>query len=231
MATSISSRMTISPFARRILCVVMSSFCGASGAFAQTTSGLAIFARLMEQGMAALAKEPAIAQRAPGTRGIALLQAAGDSAIYFVDDSALRDLGMLFAESAAKAPPERCARLYTNGADGFADVFGDLLVSADSALVDRWSDFMVRVARAGILRPPIGRIATSAEITNTILALMQKQPVADRERLRLGAAKTGAAADICFFTVTLYRQVSSLPASQGGPVVRALMRGVQPSIP
>jgi len=222
--------MKIFSFALRVLCVVVSLTSGASGATAQTTPGVVIFARLMEQRMAALAKEPAIAQRAPGKRGIELPQAAGDSAIYFVDDSALRDLSTLLAEN-PPATPERCARLYTSGADGFGIVFGDMLVSADSALGDRWSSFMVRVTRAGILRPSIERIATSAEITNTILATMEKEPVADRERFRRGAATTGTASDICFFTMTLYRQLSSLPASRGGPVVRALMRGVKPSIP
>src|SRR5262249_15685376 len=160
-------------------------------ASAQTPPGAAIFGRLMEKRMEQLAKDPAVAARAPGKRGMALMQAAGDSALYFLDDSGLKELGDLFAESGRLAQPEVWARLYTGGSDGFPDAFADMLSRTDSALVDRWSLLMVRVTRAGILRPPVGQIASSEEITKTIQDLIAAQAIDQRPRLRRGAAKTG----------------------------------------
>ena len=78
---------------------------------AQQAASTALFGRLMEQDLAQLAKDTAVAARAPGLRGMALMQAAGDSALYFLDDVGLRDLSLLFAESAARAEPAACARL------------------------------------------------------------------------------------------------------------------------
>lgn len=210
---------------------IASSICFTVSASAQTPPAAALFGRLMAQRMTELAKEPAIVQRTHGKTGMELFQAAGDSALYFADDSTLRDLGKLFAESGARAEPERCARLYTGGADDFPDAFTNMLVVADSTLLDSWSFFMKRLTRAGILRPPLGRVATPTEITNTIRTLVQREPPADRERFRRGAAKTGTPAEICYFTVTLYGQFASLPPAQGGPVIRAMMRGVQPKLP
>lgn len=122
---------------------------GRSGG-AQSSSSQALFGRLMESRMAVLAKDPAISARAPGKHGMALMQAAGDSALYFVDDDGLRQMSQLFGESAGRANPDVCARLYVGGADGFPDAFADILASADSLLVDRWATFMARVVRAGI---------------------------------------------------------------------------------
>lgn len=218
-------------FGLRTLFAFASSVCLAVPISAQTPPAAALFGRLMEQRMAELAKEPAIVQRTHGKTGMELFQAAGDSALYFADDSTLRDLGTLFAESGARAEPERCARLYTGSADDFPEAFTNMLMVADSTLLERWSFFMKRLTRAGILRPPLGRIATPTEITNTIRTLVQSDPPADQARFRRGAAKTGTPADICYFTVTLYRQLASLPPGQGGPVIRAMMRGVQPKLP
>lgn len=184
----------------------------------------------MERRIDSLAKEPAIAERVHGQHGLALMQAAGDSALYFVDDDALREMSLLFSESAARATPETCAQLYLGGADAFPNAFAAVMQFADSALVDRWASFMVRVVRAGLLRPPLGRLASTTELTTVLRRMVLEQPAGDRPRLRRGAAKTGDARDACFYTVTMYRQLGSLPASEGGPVLRAMMLGVKPKL-
>lgn len=196
----------------------------------QASPSEALFGRLMEARMNALARDSAIAIRAPGKRGMALMQAAGDSALYFASDSDLRELSNLFAWSAAHATPTACARLYTAGEDAFPNAFADILRDADSTLVDRWADFMTRLVRAGITRPPIGRLASADEIGITIRELIERQPASDRERIRLGASKTGDVKDVCLFTVTLYRELGSLPSERVGPVLRAMVRGVQPKL-
>ena len=184
----------------------------------------------MQKRMDALAEEPAIAARAPGKHGMALMQAAGDSALYLVDDIGLQTLSRLFAETAARAPTAVCASLYTGGSAAFPDAFAEMLRTTDSTLVDRWAAFMTGVTRAGILRPPSGRVATPDVMTEAVRRLLGKHPPAERATLRRGAAKTGSADDVCFFSVTLYRDLASLPASEAGPLFRALMRGVQPKI-
>ena len=197
---------------------------------AQASPAQALFGRLMEARLSVLAQEPEVAARANGLRGMALMQIAGDSALYFVDDSGLRQLSALFGESAAQASPEACALLYTAGSDAFPDAFARVLQNADSSLVDRWAAFMVRLVRAGILRPSPGRLASADDVGATIRALIAEQPASDRERLRRGAAKQGDVRDVCFFTMTLYRQLGELPPSKVGPVFRAMMRGVKPKL-
>jgi hypothetical protein len=190
----------------------------------------ALFGRLMTARLDTLAREPAIAALAPGKHGLALMQASSDSALYFMDDEGLRTLSGLFAESAARATPEACAQLYTGGGDAFPEAFSRVMQSADSVLLDRWSSFMIRVVRVGILRPAPGRLASSDEVGAVLRKLVMEQPAADRERLRRGAAKVGSAEDICLFTKTLYAQLAALPASIGGPVFRAMMNGVRPKL-
>jgi hypothetical protein len=158
------------------------------------------------------------------------MQAAGASALYFLDDEGLRQLSRLFAESAVRAAPAACARLYTGGADAFPDAFAGVMQYADSALVDRWATFMVRLVRAGIVRSPVGRVASASEVVTTIRRVVAEQSPADRPRLQRGAAKTGDVRDVCFFTVTFYRQLGNLTSDRVGPVLRAMMRGVRPSI-
>jgi len=161
---------------------------------------------------------------------MALMQAAGDSALYFMDDEGLRQMSRLFAVSAERAPPAACAALYTGGADAFPESFATVMRSADSALVDQWATFMVRLVRVGITRPPMGRVATASEVGAAVRRLVAEQPSTERPRLRRGAAKTGDLSEICFFAVTLYRQLSGLAANEVGPVLRAMMRGVRPSL-
>lgn len=199
-------------------------------AVSQTSPAEALFGRLLEARLNALAKDPAISARAPNQRGFALMQAAGDSAIYFLDDAGLQQLSRLFGETAAHAPPRTCARLYTDGGDAFPTAFAAVMQTADSLLVDRWATFMVRMVRAGILRPTPGRIASPEEVGRTVTELVAAQPETDRPRLRSGAAKVGPVDDVCFFTVTLYRQLGALPADKVGPVFRAMMRGVRPKL-
>ena len=202
-----------------------------SVATAQQSNGALVFGRSMEKRFVGLAKEPAIAARAPGKTGLALMAAAGDSAVYFIDDAALRDLGDLFAASGSRAPADVCAQLYLSGGDGFQKAFVSLLTVSDSALADRWADLMTRVTRAGILRPPFGRIASSDEVTLAIQSIVGGQSSADRARLRRGASKAGSPDDVCFFTVTTFRGIAHLPLDRGGPVMRAMLRGVKPRLP
>ena len=211
------------------LAVAVSLF--ATVARAQQANGALIFGRSMEKRFVGLAKDPGVAAKAPGKTGLALMQAAGDSALYFVDDETLRDLGDLFAASGSHAPAQLCAQLYLSSGDSFQNAFMGLLAASDSALADRWADLMTRVTRAGILRPPLGRIASADEVTLAFQSIVAGQSTVDRLRLRRGASKTGSPEDICFFTVTTYRGIAHLPLARGGPVMRAMLRGVKPRLP
>lgn len=215
---------------RRLTTIVVVLIGLSSAASAQATPAQALFGRLMEARLDSLARDPLIAKRAPGLKGLALMQASGDSALFFVDDVGLRELSTLFGQSAAQATPEACARLYTGGGDAFPDAFAGVLALADSSLLDRWSRFMVRLVRAGILHTPAGRVASPEEIATTIRAIVAQQPAADRARLQRGAAKTGDVRDICLFTRTLYLQLGQLPPEKVGPVFRAMMLGIVPKL-
>jgi len=199
--------------------------------WAQASGSQAIFERLMSARMDSLAREPAIAARAPGKFGLRLMASAGDSALYFLDDEGLRQLGGLLAESAARAAPEVCARLFSTGEDAFSAAFADMLQSADSVLLDRWAGLMTRLVRAGILRPGPGRLATPNEMTSSIVKIVARQSVPDQERLKRGARHVGDARDVCFFVKTIYGQLGALPAEESGPVFRAMMSGVMPRLP
>jgi hypothetical protein len=161
---------------------------------------------------------------------MALMQAAGDSALYCMDDDGLRQLSQLFATSAARATPTACASLYLGGESGFPQAFATVMQFADSALVDHWATFMVRLVRFGIMRPAVGRVASASEVGAIIRRLVAEQPLTARPRLRRGAAKTGDENDICLFTVTFYRQLGALPAREAGPVFRAMMQGIRPRL-
>jgi hypothetical protein len=200
-------------------------------AMAQAPAGQAVFERLMNARMDSLAREPAIAARAPGKHGLALMASMGDSALYFLDDEGLRQLGGLLAETAARAAPDACARLFTSADDAFSAAFGDVLQSADSVLLDRWATLTARLVRAGIIRSGPGRLATPDEMTSTIVRIVAQQSVGDQQRLKRGATRTGDASDLCFFVKTIYGQLGSLAAAESGPVFRAMMNGVVPRLP
>ncbi|HKN66565.1 MAG TPA: hypothetical protein VJW73_09825 [Gemmatimonadaceae bacterium] len=209
--------------------LVILSFAATAPSQAQGSKPEVIFGHLLEQRLDVLAKDSSISARAHGKRGMALMEAAGDSALYFMDDEGLRQLAELFAVSAVRATPAACASLYLGGQDAFPQAFASVIQSADSALIDRWTTFMVRLVRVGIMRPPIGDIASATQVGAVIRRLVAAQSPAERPRLQRGAAKTGDVSDICFFTVTLYRQLGGLAAKEVGPVFRAMMRGVRPS--
>lgn len=73
-------------------------------------------------------------------------------------------------------------------------------------------------------------MASDDEIGAAIRQLVASQPAGDRERIRRGASKTADVKDVCLFTVTFYRELGSLPPANVGPLLRAMMRGVQPKL-
>jgi hypothetical protein len=188
------------------------------------------FARVAMARLCELTKDSSV-QRATGAKdAVALIAAMPPDIMWRIEDAALSDFFMAYAESLGSVDAASCAAMLpTTSGTPWSQRFMGVATSIDSAMAVRWTSFLEAWVRARVAGATPRREASAAEVSTYLHKYVAHLGGAEREQYRrLGRHEPLTASDQCTLVRGLLVRLGALPPSEGGPLIRALMSGRYP---
>ncbi len=167
-----------------------------------------------------VSREPAIRKAVGAKSPMELFGLVRSDAFPRLTDSELLDFGQVFVTTLSHADSADCAGMWLKG---FAAGFPALGVHITAADAPGWARWEANMVRASILNHPIGPLADSAEVHNTLLSAVTSAAGRDKESFTRAFRRQGGAAETCRFMIATYAQLFRFPRDQAARVFRATM--------
>jgi hypothetical protein len=139
-----------------------------------------------------------------------------------LDDATIAQFVLALRGTVDQLPAERCASAFGLGAELSDDDFTAMLEGLDTATVDRWLAVVEQAVYAQTFGWPRQALADEATLTGVMLQVMGGLTPAEQQRFA-AAADSDQPAEQCWFARTLMGGLASRPASELGPLFRALI--------
>jgi hypothetical protein len=198
-----------------------------AGASACGTDSSIPFARVAMARLCELAKDSAVRRVTGATNAVELMAAMPPDIMWRIEDKALADFFVAYAESLGLVDASSCAAMLpTSNASPWSQRFMGVATSIDSAMAVRWTAFLEAWVRARVSEATPRREASAAEVSNYLHTYVAELSAPEREQhRRLGHHEPVSAAEQCRLVRGLLVRLGALPPSRGGPLIRALMSG------
>jgi len=200
---------------------------GTAGTSSCGTDASIPFAKVAMPRLCALTKDTAVKRVTGATDAVSLIAAMPHDIMWRVDDTALADFLVAFSESLGFVSAEACATMLpTSTETPWAQRFMGLATSIDSTMALRWTAFLEAWVRAKVAGAPRGREATASQVSAYVRRYYAHlEPAEQAEYLRLGRHQVLAPSEQCNLVRGLLVRLGSLPPTEAGPLIRAMMSG------